>query len=350
MGNAAPESTKNCANIVLLPPRPDEFEHRAGGRDLGFGGSAFGTLWSVRLVRQGVGAALDAEWQTHMEQRCAQALSLIDRQMSPWVETSDLRRFNRSNDGERTVLPKPMDDVVAKALQVAEQTNWAFDPFLGQSVELWGFGARQVASGLPAMHDRERLKQARLGCPRPELEGGVLCKRGDYALDLCGVAKGYAVDLLMQILRKEADVSAVLVEIGGELKGWGVKSDGMPWWAQIETPMAHKSPRILAALHGWACATSGREQRNFTHETREYSHTIDPQTAEPSKSDLQSVTVVDRSCWRADALATALLVMGQDKAATFANRHGVACIFVPRANCGAELMFSDGLAQWLSDD
>ncbi|MEO6946033.1 MAG: FAD:protein FMN transferase, partial [Nitrobacter sp.] len=132
-------------------------------------------------------------------------------------------------------------------------------------------------------------------------------------LDLCGIAKGFAVDLLMATLR-EHGIHHALVEIGGELLGRGIKPDGSPWWVGIDRPAAglvsDTAPPLLVALHDLAIATSGRE-RSFTSEGHSFSHTIDPRTGSPIDNSMVTATVLHATCMEADAYATALMVMGQ---------------------------------------
>jgi thiamine biosynthesis lipoprotein len=158
-------------------------------------------------------------------------------------------------------------------------------------------------------------------------------------LDLNGIAKGYAVDLLMSALR-EHGIHHALVDIGGELSGRGVKPDGTPWWVSIDRPTS-LSPQIatpvLVALHDLAIATSGCE-RHFEHRGRVYSHTIDPRTGSPIANGMVTATVLHPSCVQADAYATALMVMGPDAGMTFATEKGLAAvIYYGKSDGGRQL-------------
>lgn len=340
--------TPLAANIVLLPPEIDDPRILDGGREFAFGGDVFGTSWQVRIVRTCLtDVAEDQQWMQQLKQKCVEALVLIDGQMSPWKSHSDLSRFNASAVGSERLLPEPMGTIVANAIGIAELTDQAFDPFLYEIVELWGFGARPALEGLPAKSELERIGAVRKTAGDVSFEGGVLIKRAECSLDLCGIAKGQAVDILHGSISQEAGAEAVLVEIGGEFKGHGVKPDGMPWWVEIDKRDDTELPRILVALHGWACATSGSEQRQFIHDGRRFSHVIDPKVMEPVQTDLLSVSVFDRDCWRADALATALFVMGRESAFAFAQEHQIACLLVTDEGNGDPVrIFSDALAGW----
>lgn len=334
--------------ILLLPPQVDPAAHDAGATELSFGGAIFGTNWMVRLYAQEPRTSLSwRDWRAELQARCEAELARIDWQMSPWIADSDLCRYNALAPGETMALPEPMRSVVDHAFDLAMVTDGAFDPFLGAVTDLWGFGPVAVAEGLPREVELARLRQLRRG-ERPDWNGERLTRRKGFSLDLCGIAKGYAVDALLNMMRVTPGVQAVLVEIGGEAKGHGVKPDAMPWWVELEWPGALAGARILVALHGWACASSGSDVRFFEHDGRRYSHSMDPETAEASESDLRGVSVLDRQCWRADALATALFVMGCRKALAYADRHDIPCLLLPAGTDG-EPVFSAALKRWAAD-
>lgn len=329
--------------LVLLPPELDETPHCADGVELAFGGAAFGTTWMVRLVVEPESADISAA----LKQLCEAQLTLIDAQMSPWIAESMLNRYNQLASGEALALPEPMRGVVENALAVQALTGGTFDPFVGSATDLWGFGPVAVAEGLPDQAATERLRD-RWRAARPAWDGQRLARAAGFTLDLCGIAKGYAVDALHDLLRTPPGVVAALVEIGGEARGFGIKPDAWPWWLELDWPGTFAGRRVVAALHGWACASSGSDVRFFDHAGRRYSHSIDPATAEPSDSNLRGASVFDRHCWRADALATALIVMGSEQAQKFANAHDIPCLLIPAAP-GAEPVLSAALEAWAAD-
>lgn len=263
----------------------------------------------------------------------AEIQELLNRlvlQMSTWEPDSDLSRFNRSLPGGWTDLPPEFFEVIGAALAWAERTNGAFDPTLGRLVDLWGFGPDRERSGVP-----EPLKVAaasrEAGWPRLTLdaEDCRLQQPGGLTLDLSGIAKGYAVDAVSDLLHA-LDAPDHLVEIGGELAGSGVKPDGEPWWVALETPpeLAIQKPPIVAALHGLAVATSGDYRQFRTEGERTISHTLDGRTGQPVRTEVRSVTVIAKRAMDADALATALLVMGLPAARAFADENAIAARFL----------------------
>jgi hypothetical protein len=152
-------------------------------------------------------------------------------------------------------------------------------------------------------------------------------------LDFSGVAKGYAVDRLAAVL-KSVGVPRFLIEIGGELVGEGVQPDGQPWWVEAENPPDAPLPSMRIALCGMAVATSGNYRRWLNVGDRRFGHTIDPRDGRPFDNGMASATVLHRQCAVADALATALCVLGPEQGMDYAKARGLAARFV---------LFGDGV-------
>ncbi len=323
---------------VIIPELDTPPLLHPAARRLSFGGEAFATTWRVRLCAD----PADFKNSDALRARCQAKLSQIDAEMSPYLADSHLTRVNQSPVNTPVALPAMLRAVIAGALDVARLTDGAFDPGVLDAVELWGFGARTVACGLPEAETVASL--VRHGWRDLSLVPQGLVRPQGVRLDLCGIAKGYAVDALADLVRAEPGVTAALVEIGGELKGFGVQPDGQPWWVGIDDDTA----RI--ALCDWAIATSGDGRRAFAHEGRLYSHTIDAAEQAPTRSAIASATVFDRTCWRADALATALIVMGETRALAFAETHAIPCLLRVREGDGVRTVLSPRLAAWAEDD
>jgi FAD:protein FMN transferase len=310
------------------------------------GGETMGTTWSAKMVLS------DHSRIEPLRTGIERVLSRITSQMSQWEAASDLSRFNASPAGTWHGLPQEFFKVLSCALDWAERTGGAYDPTLGTTVDLWGFGPFAVAAGPPSRHEIDEARAAS-GWRRLRLdrENGRAFQPGSLRLDLCGIAKGYAVDEVIAFLRRH-DVADALVEIGGELRGEGVKPDGSPWWVAFERPRSHDSvdgdrAETLLALCGLSVATSGDERRFFEHAGKRYAHTIDPRTGFPLAHDLISVTVVAEDCMTADALATALIVLGPEHGPRFAAENGYAARFVRLTGNRIEEQFSPALAAML---
>lgn len=290
-----------------------------------------GTSWSARIVDAGPNA----------EAGIRTVLDRIIARMSHWEPDSDLSRFNRAAAGAWQQLDPELSRVLGAGLSVATASNGAFDPAMGELVDLWGFGPPGPRTGIPAASE---ITDALGG--GVEHDPALLRARrtGPAALDFSGIAKGYAVDAIAAHLR-ETGHADFLVEVGGELLGEGVKPDGQPWWVDLE-PVPGIAP-IRVALHGLAVATSGTSQRNFVADGRRYSHTLDPRTGGPISNGVAQVTVLHPQCMLADAWATALTVLGNE-ALPVAEREGLAMHMAVRDGGGMREVISPALAAMIS--
>ena len=330
-----------AARRVLLPADIARHPPPLSARVHEFSGRTMGTTWNVRLV---AGLRLHREPVLRVIQR---ALDDVVAQMSTWEPDSDLCRFNRAAHGSWHPLADGFRQVLACALDVAARSGGAFDPTAGELVDAWGFGPRARA-GTP---DAQALAgaRARAGWQRLELDadGGRVHQPGGVALDLSAIAKGYGVDLVAQRL-SGLGIESHLVEVGGELRGHGVKPDGQPWWVQLEEPAPDAAAATtLLALHGLSVATSGDYRRWFEHDGTRYSHTIDPRDGRPVRHGLASVTVIHASCMQADAWSTALNVLGPDDGLALARRLGLAARFVVRQGTGFDERTSPAFDRFL---
>lgn len=287
-------------------------------------GETMGTTWSVKLV------APHASMHALHDGVQAQ-LDRVVAQMSTWRDDSDLSRFNRAAAGSWIALPDALFEVLSCALEIAEASGGAFDPTVGPLIDLWGFGPQ---GRRPAIPDAAQLAAAgaRIGWRRLALrpDSREALQPGGVQIDLSAIAKGYAVDLLATHLR-ERGIENGLIEVGGELYGYGRKPDGNPWRVLIETGPddADETPRVLR-LSDKAVATSGDRWHRFEKEGCEYAHTLDPRTGKPVESAPVAVTVVADDAMRADAWATALTVMGAEAGLAFARENSLAARFVVR--------------------
>lgn len=282
-------------------------------------GETMGTTWSVKLV------APSRYPLQEVERRIEHVLDLVVAQMSTWVADSDISRFNGAAAGAWLELPAEFHEVLQYSIGLSRDTGGAFEPAAGALVDLWGFGpdGRRANPPTEAQVDAE-VSEARRRRPVSLAIGRRVFQPGGARLDLSGVAKGYAVDLVAGHL-SGLGLSDHLVEIGGELRGSGIKPDGSPWWVALEG-----ATETMVALHGLAVATSGDGQRFLEAGGRRFSHTIDPRTGYPVPQSMASVTVLHRRCMCADALATALTVLGVEDGLAYAERNGLAARLIAR--------------------
>lgn len=304
---------------------------RQGAPIVDLRGETMGTTWHVRL------AAPTAFDRTALVGAIEARLEAILAQMSHWRADSLLGRFNRAPGGTWLALPPDFAGVLEAAFSVAERSGSAFDPAIGALVNAWGFGPEPV-SHAPG---ETALAQARAHSGWHHLAYDASTRRlrqpGGLQLDLSGIAKGFAVDALGEVLRKH-DCRHALVEIGGELLGLGLRPDGDPWWVELETPTRDAEP-LRVALHQLAVATSGDYIRGR--------HTIDPRSGHPVEHAL-AVSVLHESALLADAWATALSVERPAAMEALATRENLAVRALVRADGGVREWISPALATLLT--
>nr|WP_168047406.1 FAD:protein FMN transferase [Brevundimonas alba] len=294
-----------------------------------------GTTWAVRLSPPPGSAR--ADFQSAIEDELKRIILLF----SHWEPRSELSRLNAAPPGFWAVS-EPFWTLLNAALDLADETNGAVDPTLGALVDLWGFGppgprpldAFGVGPTVP-FEDEIAAALALSGWGRLRLnrEARAVQQLGGVKLDLSGIAKGHAVDRLSERLTAMG-ATHHLVEIGGELRGAGVKPDGQPWWVQLEQAPGSPAPRTVAALFDMAVATSGDWVRRYEVYGQTYSHTLDGRTGRPVDTGVASVTVLADTAIYADAMATALTVMGSEEGLAFAEAMNIAAAFVVRGEDG----------------
>ena len=218
--------------------------------------------------------------------------------------------------------------VLSCALDIAHASGGAFDPTVGPLVDGWGFGP----PGANATTTSPEATLAHVQWRRVILDSSQrrALQAGGTRLDLCAIAKGYGVDAVAAHLRAQG-VAAALVEVGGELYGYGRKPDGAPWRVIVEGWRGDEDDtneaRVLA-MDGLAIATSGDRWHRREQEGRAISHTLDPRSGQPVADAPTAVTVAADAAMRADAWATALTVLGMRDGFDAACENGLAARFV----------------------
>ncbi|WP_443218174.1 FAD:protein FMN transferase [Pseudomonas sp. Gutcm_11s] len=257
-------------------------------------------------------------------------LSEVDQQMSTWRADSDLSRFNRLPAGACMPMPEPVLELVRLGVELSTASTGAFDLTVQPLMDLWGFGAQSRGHRLPADEEIAAVMPV-IGQRHLRIADGRLCKDAAVRLDLDAIAAGAAVDRIAARL-VELGVHSFLLEITGELKAVGRKPDGSPWIIAIEAPRDdRREEQLRLQLDGLGLSTSGDYRNYFEVGGKRYSHTFDPRTGRPVEHDLASVSVVDASVLRADGLSTMLMVLGAESGMAYAEREGVAALFIQRS-------------------
>jgi FAD:protein FMN transferase len=288
-------------------------------------GPTMGTRWSALFFAPPgfdpapVQAALQAPVDT------------VDAQMSTWKPDSDLMRLNAALVGEWQDIPADLARVLELGLEVGRASGGAFDIGMGEAVRAWGFG--------PATADPQAIRDAMQAPHLPayevlELNGTSVRKSAPLSLDLNGIAKGYGVDRLAEVLSAHG-IRDALLGIDGEMRAMGLRPDGSPWTIAVEAPERdRRAPHSILTLQDAAVATSGDYRHWVTVQGRTLSHTMDPRRGAPLLTSPASVTVIAPTCAEADAWATALMVRGVDAGAGLARHVGLDALFLTRDAAG----------------
>ncbi|WP_245586695.1 FAD:protein FMN transferase [Pleomorphomonas oryzae] len=286
---------------------------------LALSGPTMGARWSAVFYGDPLG------WHDDLRLALQAAVDQVDRQMSTYRRDSDLNRLNVAPVGAWVDLPAETIAVIEAALAIGEASGGAFDVGVGELVAAWGFGAdarEGVPDGKSALHS-VALKNLEL-----DAAGRRARKRTPLRLDLSGIAKGYGVDRLGEVMDRFG-IAAWLVGIDGEMRARGRKPDGSAWAIGHERPVIGERELMgVLELEDVAVATSGGYRHCREVAGRTVSHTMDPRSGQPLDNGIAAVTVLADNCMAADAWATALLVRGLDEGVALARRLGMSALFV----------------------
>jgi thiamine biosynthesis lipoprotein len=294
--------------------------------ELRLDGRTQGTTYRVRGFAPG---PISAERAQELADRVEALLARIDTLMSSWREDSEVERFNRLPAGAPFTFSPENAALLARSRDIWTLTRGAFDPTVGSSVRLWGFG------GAPKRHDvpdpaEVRAAREEGGFENLVLDGPTARKRRDgLRVDLSGIAQGYTVDQVFALLTAEG-FRSLLVEVGGEVRAGAPPPGEKAWCVAIDSPAGGSLGPVLA-LEDASVSTSGDYESGFVVDGVRYSHILDPRDGRPVRSGVASATVVAPDCATADALATALVVLGPREAlALVESRSELACRLLVR--------------------
>ena len=301
-----------------------------------------GSHWSVKYVApSGTPDRLVVQraMQTHLDQ--------LESQMSTWRADSELSRFNHSQNTNWFAVSGETARVTAEAQRISKLTEGAFDVTVLPFLKLWGFGARAKPRRVPSTAEIAAVRVS-VGWEKLEVRLNPPALRksvGELQVDLSGIAPGFAADELGDWLETHG-VTNYLADVGGELRAHGIDPRGDGWRVGIERPEnQERLVDVVVTLGNGSLATSGDYRNFFEQGGKRYGHILNPRTGSPSESAVASVSVTHESAMTADALATALMVLGVERGMEFSRREGLAVRFVERKN--GKLVESMSPSFWL---
>jgi thiamine biosynthesis lipoprotein len=308
-------------------------------------GGTMGTTWHVTYIpadfapaEEGVQRGIEAE------------LESVNLSMSTYLPDSEISRFNELESGTWFGASPDFYRVLSAALEVGSLSEGAYDVTVAPLVNLWGFGPGGLVTEPPtATRIDSLLAQVGQNKLRVNDERQAVMKEAALSVDFSSLAKGYAVDQVAEWLLAQG-ITRFMVEVGGEMRLSGLSGRGDGWRIAIEQPeIGGRAIATAVSLSDVAMATSGDYRNYFEAGGHRYSHSIDPRTGYPITHDLVSVTVVHPSCMMADAWATALTVLGAERAMAVAQAQGLAVYFIRRAHDGFEHSHTPLFSRYLGE-
>lgn len=244
----------------------------------------------------------------------------VNASLSMFNPQSVISKINRGESDSTDLLFREM---FVKAEQVNRETKGAFDITVAPLVNAWGFGFK--TDSFPSAGKIDSILQF-VGMDKLALQGDRLVKQVEgMEIDASSIAKGLGTDLVADYLDRKG-VTDYMVEIGGEIRAKGMSRKGRPWRIGIDKPIddatgAMREIEMVVELTSGALATSGNYRNYYIHDGKKYAHTINPATGYPVQQDILSASVYTDSCMKADAYATAFMVLGLESAKEIVNNN-----------------------------
>lgn len=254
-------------------------------------------------------------------------LEVFNLSLSTYIPDSEISRFNR----EDSITPKLpfFIPVLERSREIYRETEGAFNPTVYPLVQAWGFGAKK---GLPEREPNvDSIKQF-IDFESIVVTGNTIKKtKKGVTIEFNAIAPGYGADLIARLLEQRG-IQNYMVEVGGEVVCKGKNQRGETWLIGIDNPQyEEKGGNPIQAkirVENMALATSGNYRKFYEKDGKRYAHTIDPVSGRPVQHNLLSATVLAKDCMTADAMATAFMVMGTEKAKAYAESRQMPVLLV----------------------
>ena len=302
-----------------------------------FSGAIMGTDYRITVV-----LPANSTHSADIEQACLSAMQSVDQSMSSYIADSELSQLNQTDAEQAVELSADLAAVLLEAQKIHQLSDGYFDIKVAKAVDLWGFGASGPIDQLPdathlQAHGEQhslRLKSSAANSNDDSNTHQATKSHASLTIDLSGIAKGYAVDKVAAVLDAHS-IEHYLVSIGGELRAKGMNIEGETWRVGVEKSHVLGGIQDVVMLNNQAIATSGDYRNYIEIDGKRYSHMIDPRTMQPVTHQLALVSVLSERASTADALATALMAMGDTQALAFVERHQLAAYLVIRETVNA---------------
>jgi len=252
----------------------------------------------------------------------------LDDQLSPFKPASEISRVNQAAGIMPVHVSETTYQLIEKSVAWSVRSDGAFDMTIRPATQLWGIGKKgSFVPGRESLQERKALVDYRKTRLDPEAGTCMLLEPG-MSIDLGGIGKGWAADLIRNLLC-ERGVSHAMINAGGNLVAVGGKTNTEPWRVGVQNPLMIRGEILgTMALEDASLVTSGVNERFFVKSGKRYHHLLDPKTLAPADNDLLSVTVTGRESVDLDALSTAVFVLGPERGSKLARESGCDVLFV----------------------
>lgn len=280
-----------------------------------------------------------------LDEMISKELIAFNQSLSTYIADSEISRLNET--GSLKYESKFFFPVLKASKKIFKQTNGTFDPSVGPLVQAWGFGPDKSIPNLDSTKV-DSLKGV-IGFDQVNFDQEEVSLPANFQLDFSAIAKGYAVDIVAELL-EEKGISRYLVEIGGEVRCRGENDEEKPWSLGIEDPtVSTEEQRLMAIvrLKDLSLATSGNYRNYYEKDGQIFAHIIDPRTGFTAKHNLLSASVFASDCMTADAYATAFMVLGLEYSKEILKGQNLDAILIYRTENGIESFVSQGIRPFL---
>jgi FAD:protein FMN transferase len=313
-------------------------------RLVSFQGNTMGTTYSMKIIKDAGSQIAYEELKTKVDS----VLREVNRQMSTYIPDSEISLFNKARAGDWFPISKDLEKVLLTAINVSELSGGAFDITVGPLVNLWGFGPEKKNHELPSpeeIADRKKFVGFQY-LHVDSVKSAVMKDVDSLYCDLSAIAKGFGVDKVGKYF-ESLGVQNYMVEIGGEVRARGNNHKNEPWKIGISTPDSPSGIQEVISLSNYSMATSGDYRNYFEKDGVRFSHTIDPRTGKPITHNLASVSIMAENCMTADAVATAIDVLGPDEGMKLGNKMGLSVYMILRTDEGFDEKMNNGFSKLL---
>lgn len=302
-------------------------------------GLIFGTVYNITY-----------QYDDDLKPEIEAELKRFDGSLSPFNDTATITHINLNED----IVPDTFfTNVFRRSMEISKETNGAFDITVAPLANAWGFGFKKGAFPDSAMID-SLLNITGYNKVALSPEGKVVKEDSRIMLSCSAVAKGYAVDVIAQLLEKKG-IRNFMVDIGGEVVVSGENPKKALWRIGINKPIddslaVNQELQMILQVTNVGIATSGNYRNFYYKDGKKYAHTIDPRTGYPVQHNILSATVIAKGCMSADAYATAFMVMGLKEAERFADAHPDldACFIYSDEKGEFKTFYTKGMEKYIS--